>query len=44
MRTFYTNNPINEVGLQFGTGQYDLYYYEPASSINPTFVKRITVN
>ena len=43
-QTFYTNNPVGEVGLQFGIGQYDLYYYEPASSVNPTFVKRITVN
>ena len=43
-QTFYTNNPVGEVGLQFGKGQYDLYYYEPASSVNPTFVKRLTVN
>jgi hypothetical protein len=43
-QTFYTNNPIGEVNLQFGVGKYDLYYYEPASSVNPTFVKRLTVN
>ena len=43
-QTFYSNNPVGEVGLQFEKGQYDLYYYEPASSVNPTFVKRLTVN
>ena len=43
-QTYYTNNPVGEVSLQFGTGKYDLFYYEPASSANPTFVKRITVN
>lgn len=43
-QTFYTNNPIGEVGIQFQRGQYDLFFYEPASSKSPTFVKRIIVN
>ena len=43
-QTFYTNNPIGEVGLEFMRGQYDLYFYEPANSKTPTFIKRITVN
>ena len=43
-QTFYTNNPIGEVGLSFYPGEYDLFFYEPASSVNPTFVKRIIVN
>jgi hypothetical protein len=43
-QTFYTNNPVGEVGLEFARGQYDLLFYEPASSKTPTFIKRITVN
>jgi hypothetical protein len=43
-QTFYTNNPVGEVGLEFMKGQYDLYFYEPANAKTPTFVKRITVN
>lgn len=43
-QTFYTNNPIGEVGIQFLTGQYVLYFYEPSVSKDPTFIKRLIVN
>jgi hypothetical protein len=43
-QTFYTNNPIGEVSIQFGTGQYDLYFFEPSASKNATFIKRLIVN
>jgi len=43
-QTFYTNNPVGEVGLEFARGQYDLLFFEPASSKTPTFIKRIIVN
>lgn len=43
-QTFYTNNPIGEVGIQFAVGQYDLFYFEPSVSKNATFIKRLIVN
>jgi hypothetical protein len=43
-QTFFTNNPISEVNIQFGTGQYDLYFFEPSASKNATFIKRLIVN
>ena len=42
-QSFYTNNPVGEVGIGFSKGEYDLYFYEPSTSSNPTFIKRLVV-
>ena len=42
-QTFYSQNPIGEISIQFAVGEYDLYFYEPSSSPSPTFIKHLIV-
>jgi hypothetical protein len=42
-QTFYSQNPIGEISISFGVGEYDLYFYEPSSSPSPTFIKHLIV-
>lgn len=42
-QSFYTKNPVGEINIGFNPGKYYLYFYEPASSPNPTFTKTLVV-
>ena len=42
-QTFSAKNITGEASLKFWKGKYDIFFFEPATSKNPTFVKRITV-
>jgi hypothetical protein len=43
-QTFSTTDALPEMRIQFKRGHYTLYFYEPSSSPQPTFVKKIVVN
>jgi hypothetical protein len=42
-QTFYNNNLDNAIYLNFNKGNYYLNFYEPSTSQNPTFIKKIVV-
>jgi hypothetical protein len=42
-QTFFTSDPLPESKIQFKRGSYTLYFYEPSSSVVPTFIKKILV-